>query len=912
MDVGDDDVRSVLVQTFKRASVGDLEHERLAVELASTYAQTENQKAFGVEFVRLLKFALVVYKREPEVERIIDFAARFAASFNTDDDEHDCLDNFFTFFVDFLLKNHDAQNKAVRFRICHLVRRLFAQLGDKAVLDEVLDGLCDIMLERLCDRVSTVRQQAALALTHLQDPVDPNCPVTAGFMHLLERDPYPEVRRAVLLSLSPSLRSLPYMLGRTRDVHESVRKAAYEVLAKTVHIDGLKIAQRVSLVRQGLTDHSQGVRNTVRSRLLPAWLQSLNGEPLALLSRLDPESDIDASFLVLRALFANRACDVKREFAMLHEGLIPISGLTLEGALYWRFSVELLRETGGTQSEEKMEELLAEPLRYTKYLQDYICSISSKNSSNSDDLFCVDNIRKEMIAQQLVCLAKYLDLSDEAGRHKLLTTVSHLLSDSFLPLSLAPPLASLLFTLETLPDRRLQLVAEIVSELRDPFPVPQPIDAETIRHDELELARLRVRMHEMGVTLDSCVQAKEYERAAELKTELGRLQTSLETLKKQSDLIALDSTHEVEQKSDPSSLLRCLALLEELLKGCHPGTAISPILLELLNTLVLTGVTSEDPQVREVAVRCLGGIGLLSCPVAFQHLPLLLQMSQLDEEQVRVAALHSIFDFIQLFGLEALEPHDPRGSPTGDLKLDELEDSPKEHVEKAMATNILKLLTALLDSEACGRLASPRLLSRLLLLWHNPSAPGGTKLRSCLATFFPGYAAACRSNRDVLANSLLPTLRTLHSAPISSPLASVEPLKVVRLVVGLSDTSPSNTRQWNSVLAQEDMSVHESLALQLCNALLEELNDPETKEAKTSWWTIVLLKALAMLHVSGTEHSTMQHLQNMLQRIKAGTGDRICKQLAKKAMTNLCKNVQAARDCTALSTNGPARSAPSN
>uniref|UniRef100_UPI00359003C5 condensin complex subunit 3 isoform X3 n=1 Tax=Myxine glutinosa TaxID=7769 RepID=UPI00359003C5 len=878
MDVGDDDVRSVLVQTFKRASVGDLEHERLAVELASTYAQTENQKAFGVEFVRLLKFALVVYKREPEVERIIDFAARFAASFNTDDDEHDCLDNFFTFFVDFLLKNHDAQNKAVRFRICHLVRRLFAQLGDKAVLDEVLDGLCDIMLERLCDRVSTVRQQAALALTHLQDPVDPNCPVTAGFMHLLERDPYPEVRRAVLLSLSPSLRSLPYMLGRTRDVHESVRKAAYEVLAKTVHIDGLKIAQRVSLVRQGLTDHSQGVRNTVRSRLLPAWLQSLNGEPLALLSRLDPESDIDASFLVLRALFANRACDVKREFAMLHEG--------------------------------------------------YICSISSKNSSNSDDLFCVDNIRKEMIAQQLVCLAKYLDLSDEAGRHKLLTTVSHLLSDSFLPLSLAPPLASLLFTLETLPDRRLQLVAEIVSELRDPFPVPQPIDAETIRHDELELARLRVRMHEMGVTLDSCVQAKEYERAAELKTELGRLQTSLETLKKQSDLIALDSTHEVEQKSDPSSLLRCLALLEELLKGCHPGTAISPILLELLNTLVLTGVTSEDPQVREVAVRCLGGIGLLSCPVAFQHLPLLLQMSQLDEEQVRVAALHSIFDFIQLFGLEALEPHDPRGSPTGDLKLDELEDSPKEHVEKAMATNILKLLTALLDSEsaeicavtsegfaklqACGRLASPRLLSRLLLLWHNPSAPGGTKLRSCLATFFPGYAAACRSNRDVLANSLLPTLRTLHSAPISSPLASVEPLKVVRLVVGLSDTSPSNTRQWNSVLAQEDMSVHESLALQLCNALLEELNDPETKEAKTSWWTIVLLKALAMLHVSGTEHSTMQHLQNMLQRIKAGTGDRICKQLAKKAMTNLCKNVQAARDCTALSTNGPARSAPSN
>uniref|UniRef100_A0A8C4QPA3 Non-SMC condensin I complex, subunit G n=1 Tax=Eptatretus burgeri TaxID=7764 RepID=A0A8C4QPA3_EPTBU len=741
----------------------------------------------------------------------------------------------------------------------------------------------------------------------------------SGFMHLLERDPYPEVRRAVLVSLSPSLRSLPYMLGRTRDVRESVRKAAFEVLAETVHIDGLKIAQRVSLVRQGLADHSQGVRNAVRSRLLPAWLHSLNGDPLTLLNRLDPESDIEASFLALRALFGNRACDVKREFTMVHEGLIPIAGLTLEGAVYWRFLVELFHESGGTQSEEKMEDLLAEPLDYAQYLQDYIRSISS----NSDDLSCMDNIQKEMIAQQLVFLAKYLDVSDEAGRHKLLTTVGHLLSDSSLPLSLAPPLASLLFTLEILPDRRLQLVAEIVSELRDPFPVPQPIDAETVRQHELEMARLRVCIHDTGVTLDSCIQAKDYERAAELKTELRQLQTSWETLQKQSNFIALDCTHEVEQKCDASSLLRCLALLEELLKGCLPGPAISPTLLELLNTLVLTSVTSEDPAVREVAVRSLGGIGLLSCPVACQHLPLLLQMSQLDEEQVRVAALHSIFDFIQLFGLEALEPHDPSGSPTGDLELDELEDSAEEHVEKAMATNILKLLTALLDSEsaevcavtaegfaklqACGRVSSPRLLSRLLLLWHNPLAPGGTKLRSCLATFFPGYAAACRSNREVLANSLLPTLRTLRSAPISSPLTQVEPLKLVRLVVSLSNTRDGNTRHWNSVLAQEDTSVHESLALQLCNAVLEELNDPETKEAKTSWWTVVLLKALAMLHVSGTDQSTPQHLQNMLQRIKADTGDRLCKQLAKKALNNLCEKVQA-RACVDLSTDGPAQS----
>ena len=50
------------------------------------------------------------------------------------------------------------------------------------------------------------------------------------------------------------------------------------------------------------------------------------------------------------------------------------------------------------------------------------------------------------------------------------------------------------------------------------------------------------------MTLDSCIQAKDYERAAELKTELRQLQTSWETFQKQSNFIALDCTHEVEQK----------------------------------------------------------------------------------------------------------------------------------------------------------------------------------------------------------------------------------------------------------------------------------------------------------------------------------------------------------------------------
>ena len=82
----------------------------------------EDKTLFHDEFVHYLKYAMIVYKREPAVENVIEFAAKFASSFQSpsksdkegekekeeeegaeeEEDDHP----FLTFIFNFLLEVH--------------------------------------------------------------------------------------------------------------------------------------------------------------------------------------------------------------------------------------------------------------------------------------------------------------------------------------------------------------------------------------------------------------------------------------------------------------------------------------------------------------------------------------------------------------------------------------------------------------------------------------------------------------------------------------------------------------------------------------------------------------------------------------------------------------------------------------
>ena len=79
---------------------------------------------------------------------------------------------------------------------------------------------------------------------------------SAAFKYMLEYDLSADVRRAVLLSIAATTRTVVVILERTRDVKDAVRRLAYKVIAEKIHVRALTIAQRVRLLRQGLSDRT--------------------------------------------------------------------------------------------------------------------------------------------------------------------------------------------------------------------------------------------------------------------------------------------------------------------------------------------------------------------------------------------------------------------------------------------------------------------------------------------------------------------------------------------------------------------------------------------------------------------------------------------------------------------------------
>ena len=102
------------------------------------------------------------------------------------------------------------------------------------------DGICQVNLQML--------------IMYLHD--------ISAYLFLLNCDPNADVRRAVLLSIAPSTKTLASIVGRTRDVKELVRKTAYEVLAEKIHVKAMSIALRLQLMNDGLKDRSGRPRVT--------------------------------------------------------------------------------------------------------------------------------------------------------------------------------------------------------------------------------------------------------------------------------------------------------------------------------------------------------------------------------------------------------------------------------------------------------------------------------------------------------------------------------------------------------------------------------------------------------------------------------------------------------------------------
>lgn len=94
--------------------------------------QTQDPKKFIKDFVPYLNRILVVFKREPAVERVVQFLVNFA-TFSEENSKPN--EAFATYIISYLLQYTDVKEKAVRFRSTQIVANLINSMSEESEIE---------------------------------------------------------------------------------------------------------------------------------------------------------------------------------------------------------------------------------------------------------------------------------------------------------------------------------------------------------------------------------------------------------------------------------------------------------------------------------------------------------------------------------------------------------------------------------------------------------------------------------------------------------------------------------------------------------------------------------------------------------------------------------------------------------
>ena len=311
--------------------------------------------------------------------------------------------------------------------------------------------------------------------------------------------------------------------------------------------------------------------------------------------------------------------------------LFPAEELTPERALLWRVLCEHLRAEGGG-ADSQLERISPDVPALCGQFQQLSAAPPAEGEAPETQWF---------VLRQLIQMAAGLELWDEFGRQSLAGLVDGLLRSDRLAPQLVPPLVKLY--VHAVPDHttRLRALVEAISDIRapltstapepEPEPVQQPEPAAEQRERRLRRAQLRVRLNELRDELESAVSAGDFAAAQELQKEQNACLEEEKELQEREAPSPTPTPGEVDadgcpDRDDPATLAKCLQIVFELLQTT-PLKKLPSELRALTETLVLPAVQSEEPGVREVAVRALGAVCLIDRPLAEQNLVLFVQVS---------------------------------------------------------------------------------------------------------------------------------------------------------------------------------------------------------------------------------------------------------------------------------------------
>ncbi|XP_059623216.1 uncharacterized protein LOC132266380 [Cornus florida] len=760
MAIGTEDEEKRLMQKIARVldetRVSYATHVRKLKDLLNLRSSSSDRffSAFSKSLIPLFNFQ----RRNASAERIVRFVAIFAGT--RDANNESVRDAFLEEFLRFLIVAATAANKTARFRAVQIISEIIMRLPDDAeVSNDLWDDVIECMKLRVGDKVPVIRTFAVRALSRFANDSE-NDDILDLFLQELPLEQNAEVRRTIILALPPSNATSMAIVNCTLDVSESVRKAAYCVLASKFPLQSLSIKLRTIILQRGLADRSAAVTKQCLKLMKDEWLvKHCNGDPIALLKYLDVETYELVGESVMVALLKAGLVKVQdgqsiRQFLDLTsygtEGHCnsSIQLMEAEVALYWRTVCEHLQTEAQAKGSDAAATMGTEAAVY------------AAEASDSNDLLervlpltisdYVELVRAHLVAgpnyrfasRQLLLLGAMLDFSDATN---------------------------------------WKVASAFVKEL-----LHRPIDIEMDDNGNQVIIG-------DGINLGG---------DRDWASAVSGLARKVHAASGEFEEVAVGVVEELarpcrERTADFLQWMHCLAVTGLLLENINSfrwmqGKAIEPA--EILQSLLLPGTRHVHLDVQRVATRCLGLFGLLERKPTEELVKQLRLSFVKGPSPVSVLACKALFDLGMWHGPQEvdksmgkdlssqLRDHVMVFSPVNlcstnedlDIELLDLlyagldrsdwsttDADENESVQAVLGEGFAKILLLSENYPSIPASSHPLLLAKLVNLYFSDQTKELERLKQGLSVFFEHYPSLSVNHKKCLSKSFITVMRSM-------------------------------------------------------------------------------------------------------------------------------------------------------
>ncbi|PWW72815.1 hypothetical protein C7212DRAFT_359859 [Tuber magnatum] len=754
------DAIATIFQSAQKTTAG---HRKLAITMRSIWEQCAagtgplgssvgggrvGEKAFVKEFTGFLNRVLVTKKSEVVGDRCLRFIDLFVRRLLDKDGEDERMIEgeeevveetsairFVLRFIFYLLPLIPSREKTVRYRTTQLLSLLLANALPEfpydysTKSDAIFKQLRSELLRRIKDKETPVRVQAVVGVIKLlemgvgtgegdsEDDGEGDGNVLAALIEAMQNDPSADVRRTILYNINPTPETLPYLLERTRDTDPVTRRSVFTRLLPSLgDFRHLSIGMREKLLRWGLNDRDESVREAARRMFNYRWLEDVDGDVIEILERLDVTSDGPqggVKELALRGFWEERKDFVEK----ITFGDEFWEDLTAESAFLARSYNDYCRDLPSAQREageidEKMPEVTKLALHLQRYLNKLVVALESEDAEAAT---------WEFVAEQLLMIASRMDYGDEIGRRKMFALLRESLAIPELPEGVTRLIIECLAKLSMGEGDFCMLILEVIAEVHD-----------RIADDEDEAGAGDETFHSAKSDVsDDGIEDAITVRAPSVKATVKELMINL----------------------------KCLHIAQCMLENVSGSLKKNTPLVTMLNGLVVPAVRSHEAPVRERGLRCLGLSCLLDKTLAEENLTLFAHCFNRGHEALQIEALHIMSDILVTHGSAifegdscAVEQRTLYRMFAKTLKLDEVAE-----VQATAAEVVCKLMLAqvIKDEEVKLQL----LLKVLVIAYFDSATVDNQSLRQILTYFLPVY---CHSRPENQTRMQKITVSTIH------------------------------------------------------------------------------------------------------------------------------------------------------